>query len=545
MRNGRIALLGISLVGSFAAFSACGGTDDGSEAGGDGGGIDGTVDAATDTAASADGPRSDSSRDGASDARVDGAFEGGSDAASDAGTDATVADDGGDAGPCAPNETSCNGVCVDTMTDPSHCGVCDKVCTAANNECAVGACRLKRLTPVWEKTFKRLPTHFVGEYVSIGSIATDPSDHVIISGSCSGQSPSGCSSTGYDFGGGIKTGRSYIAAFDADGTYLWDKVFATAAGMRLATDVAGNVYFTRAVPAGTIDFGGGPRVITGTALAVVSYDATGGFRWDHLVEYTAAGATVGALAIAAGGVDEVTVGGNKNGRVDLGGGEDVGRDGFILSLGAGGAYRWSKVLHPGTKDEADVRSIAIDKNGQITVVGECAGMVDLGGGVKSCNSFAAAYAADGSWQWDLVPGRAVGIRVDVSNETITAGSAIANVRRDTAGATVFSVASSQFNGCAGGLCPILPFSISPTYDEYWYLGNGGANASLGRRLKSDGTGPQPWGVFSSTPMFGVNGSVYPTVLQVLVSGDVVSGGGYNTPGSIGGWAYLARFARPM
>jgi hypothetical protein len=558
MRIGRIRLLVVSLIASVAAFSACAATDDGSDTGNDAGdgsndgpdtgndaaiGNDATVVDATADAAT-NGATSDGGQDATSDALSDGASAGGSDAATDGGMDATAAD-AGDAGACAPNETRCSGMCVNTTSNSSHCGMCDRACTAANNQCVASACELKRLTPVWEKTLKRVPVHFVGEHVSIGAIASDPNDHVIISGSCAGQTPSGCTSTGYDFGGGIRTGRSYIAAFDADGTYLWDRVFATAAGMRLATDVAGNVYIARTVGAGTVDFGGGPRVVAGSALAVVSYDTTGAFRWDHLVEY-AGTATASALAIAAGAVDEVTVGGSKNGSVDFGGGVDIGRDGFILSLGAAGAYRWSKMQHPGVKSEADVRSVAVDKTGQVTVVGECAGTVDLGGGVKNnCTSFMAAYAADGTWLWDLVPGTAVGIGVDVSNDTISAGSAVANVRRDPAGATVFTVASAQTNGCAGSLCPILPFAISPTYDELWYVASPAGNSPLGRRSKSNGTGPQPWGAFSTAPMFGSTGRVNPTGLRVLVSGDVVSGGGYATPGSTGGYAYLARFARPL
>ncbi len=75
-----------------------------------------------------------------------------------AGDDATVADGGAsvDAGTadggtvdvggptCAPGQTDCEGTCVNTETDGTHCGACDHACTAgqrcANGICATGTC---------------------------------------------------------------------------------------------------------------------------------------------------------------------------------------------------------------------------------------------------------------------------------------------------------------------------------------------------------------------------------------------------------------------
>jgi len=45
-----------------------------------------------------------------------------------------------DAGPaCAAGQTSCGGACVDTDTDPAHCGRCGQAC-APGGSCAGGAC---------------------------------------------------------------------------------------------------------------------------------------------------------------------------------------------------------------------------------------------------------------------------------------------------------------------------------------------------------------------------------------------------------------------
>jgi len=66
------------------------------------------------------------------------------DAGADAGPatdDAAVDDAGSDAGPveCDAIETDCGGTCVDTSTDPAHCGGCGVTC-APGQICNAGAC---------------------------------------------------------------------------------------------------------------------------------------------------------------------------------------------------------------------------------------------------------------------------------------------------------------------------------------------------------------------------------------------------------------------
>src|SRR5262249_17021688 len=41
--------------------------------------------------------------------------------------------------PCPAGETDCSGTCVDTNTDPNHCGDCSTVCPAGDT-CATGIC---------------------------------------------------------------------------------------------------------------------------------------------------------------------------------------------------------------------------------------------------------------------------------------------------------------------------------------------------------------------------------------------------------------------
>jgi len=74
---------------------------------------------------------------------VDIALDTGTDAGTDTGTDLgrdAGRDTGTDAGVvCRQGTVACNGQCVDTRSDPEHCGRCGEVCTAGRL-CAAGAC---------------------------------------------------------------------------------------------------------------------------------------------------------------------------------------------------------------------------------------------------------------------------------------------------------------------------------------------------------------------------------------------------------------------
>lgn len=72
-----------------------------------------------------------------------------------AGCDADTSDpDGGrpptmDGASCAVGQTSCDGACVDTQSDPDHCGACGASCSP-DEVCDSGACRLPMECPAGE-----------------------------------------------------------------------------------------------------------------------------------------------------------------------------------------------------------------------------------------------------------------------------------------------------------------------------------------------------------------------------------------------------------
>src|SRR5689334_8975029 len=45
----------------------------------------------------------------------------------------------GDAGPCPPYQSSCNGICIPTSTDPNNCGGCGIKC-GGTLACSGGTC---------------------------------------------------------------------------------------------------------------------------------------------------------------------------------------------------------------------------------------------------------------------------------------------------------------------------------------------------------------------------------------------------------------------
>src|SRR5207247_2419244 len=60
-------------------------------------------------------------------------------------TDATVsgADGSMDTSlPCTGTEMMCGGRCIDTQSDPAHCGACGTACTAPQ-ACVAGSCQIR------------------------------------------------------------------------------------------------------------------------------------------------------------------------------------------------------------------------------------------------------------------------------------------------------------------------------------------------------------------------------------------------------------------
>lgn len=467
--------------------------------------------------------------------------------APDAAAGDAASPDAGDAATCKVTETRCGTECVDTRTNGEHCGACGRACSR-DAYCAGGACAQRRLSVRWDRTFARVGEKF-GEVLIIGAVGTDSSDRIIIAGNCETDlSPVGCtaSSNGFDFGGGTKQGDVFVAAFDGAGAYRWDKAYLGKGRPLLAVDAAGNVYFAYMV-SGTVDYGGGPRTVATSGIAVVSYDAGGSFRWDYVVEPTSGVAQ--PMGIAVGKTDEVVLVGTKSGSIDFGGGVDAGVDGFIVALGVNGVHRWTRTLHPpADKGEGFVRSVSVDLSGRIFVSAVAGGPVDLGPGPKvpPTGYFLAAFESDGAFVWDTPTTTPQAIVAIGSNESVAGGTIEDVTRRNALGAVVFKVLSEQDTGCEGPTCPMFPFSVSAVHDELWYLGAlpSSPKGAIEMRRKTDGKGAVTWRAFEDKVLGGQTWDHGPANLRVMGSGDIVGVGRLQPTGVAGGRATLSRFARP-
>ena len=145
----RFALVSVVGIGLSGCFSSSASPPPGG--GLDAGDTDATVDqtAPPDTGASPEAAGPDASPDAGADATV---------TASDAGDAGTIVQDAGsDAAPCPATDaglpqTRCNGVCVDTSSDPANCGACNNVCpvptSPSTGTCALGGCLVTLATGI-------------------------------------------------------------------------------------------------------------------------------------------------------------------------------------------------------------------------------------------------------------------------------------------------------------------------------------------------------------------------------------------------------------
>jgi hypothetical protein len=161
MSFSRFALVSVVGIGLPGCFSSSASPPPGGDL--DAGDTDATVDqtAPADTGASPEAAESDAHGDAPATSSPDASPDAGADAtvgASDAGDAGPVAQDAAsDAAPCPASDaglpqTRCNGVCVDTSSDPANCGACNNVCpvptSPSTGTCALGGCLVTLATGI-------------------------------------------------------------------------------------------------------------------------------------------------------------------------------------------------------------------------------------------------------------------------------------------------------------------------------------------------------------------------------------------------------------
>ncbi len=310
---------------------------------------------------------------------------------------------------CSAAPSRCDTVCGDGIVVGSETCDDDSVCP--------GTCKRSSWTKVFGPGQAELPA----------ALAVDNTGASLVTGYFSPD---------IDFGLGKLTSSGssdiYVAKIDANGNTVWARRFGGTEDdrpMALATDSAGNVFVT-GVFLGTVDFGGGPLLASGSwDVYVLKLDTNGNHVWSkrfgdyHQQE---------GHAIAVDATGNVLVAGMAWGAIDFGGGPLVSGEslaGFVAKLDSLGNHVWSK--HIGTSDASDASAVAFGPAGEVFVSGTCEGTTDLGEGpvarFGNRDGFLLALDASGQYRWSkkwgsgYTQGRAV--KVDAAGDIVVAGSA--------------------------------------------------------------------------------------------------------------------------
>ncbi|WP_437626037.1 hypothetical protein [Sorangium sp. So ce1151] len=229
----------------------------------------------------------------------------------------------------------------------------------------------------------------------------------------------------------------FVASFDADGTPLWSKRFGDGFDQQpraVAMDERGNAVVVGDF-AGTIDLGGEPlQSAGGLDVFVASLDALGEHRWSK--RFGDAGLQR-ARAVAVDGADNVVVGGEFAGTLDLGGGPRTAGEReavFVAKLDPKGEHRYSRVIG---EHGASLGQLLVDGTGDVLVVGGFRGEAALAGEpVTSAGEddvFVAKLDPEGGYRWShrfggAGPDRATGVAVDRDRQAFVTGAFTGDVQ---------------------------------------------------------------------------------------------------------------------
>lgn len=328
------------------------------------------------------------------------------------------------------------------------------------------------------------------------AITTDASGNVFVTGGFIGVA---------DFGNGNVTSAGdkdiFLVKCSPTGAYLWSGHYGNSGldyGSSVATDAAGNVYFT-GVFTGTVNFGNGNLYSQGnTDIFVVKKSSTGSTLWSQRFGEGGYDYGSGVATDAAG--DVFAVGAFQTG-VDFGGGMLTGLsfiDAYIAEFDPSGTHLWSKDL--GSTDGDFAYSAATDNAGNVFVTGAFAGTADFGGGnlvsAGSNDIFIVKYGSTGTHLWSQRFGgtgddEAYSIAIDASGDAFVTGSFQASV--DFGGGPLVT---------AGG-ADIFVAKYDASGAHVWSERYGDTSDDVGRSVSTDDFGTLfATGTFQGTMVFG-------------------------------------------
>ncbi len=249
----------------------------------------------------------------------------------------------------------------------------------------------------------------------------------------------------------------------------------------VALDGSGNAVMTGRIES-SVDFGGGV-VCPPTAVFVSKYSQSGAAMWSKCLGGDLGGGTGRAVAVDGNG--NVLVTGKFSGTVDFGTGPITSAgatDIFLAKYSAAGDPVWSRAFGGGMNDAGN--GVAVDRGGNVVLIGTAGGGSDFGGGPIMANGYSivvAKFSPTGAHLWSK------GIGDSFSNS----GNAVAV---DPSGNIAVTGAFSGPADFGGGVLTsagvdIFLAKLSPTGGHLWSRRFGSALAvHAGNGVACDGSG---------------------------------------------------------
>jgi hypothetical protein len=258
----------------------------------------------------------------------------------------------------------------------------------------------------------------------------------------------------------------FVAKLDADGKHVWSKKLGgshvSSGGVVVNTAGEIAVYGTFS---GSMTIGGATLSSAVDERFVVKLDPTGGVAFAK--SFWHSGLLMDAFEVAMGSSGEMAISGSFTSAVDFGGGTlspTGARDVYAAMLDPKGQHLWSKSYGGPAGTHAFGSSVAVDKNGDVVIVGTLWGDAspDFGGGplvpTQYDRVFVAKLDAMGQHVWsraatgDFLKEVYVSATVDAAGNVVIAGS----------GAPVGSI---DFGG--GPVGPGFVVELDPTGAHRW------------------------------------------------------------------------------
>jgi hypothetical protein len=277
----------------------------------------------------------------------------------------------------AETDVDCGGGAV------SNCPTCaiGKSCNinvdCQGGECATGICVDFH---VWDK---HIITSNPFYQVDPSAVSTDLQGNVFLATDLTGAA----SYDGTTFTG-LGSWDIVLSKLDSEGKYVWQRQFGDSQdqGTRgLAADAQGSVLMTGEFH-GEVDFtnGNNPLSHVGNAdVFLVKISDSGATQWDK--GFGKAG-TQTSGGVAVDGTNNVLVTGGFDTAISFDGAASTtagGSDAFIVKFGPAGTYQWSHTF--GDAQNQRGTGVATDAAGNVFVVGELQGTIDIGAGSPITN----------------------------------------------------------------------------------------------------------------------------------------------------------------